>query len=64
MDAIQATDFIRKEFNDKIVIIAITAYSFPDNSYKFKESGFNDCLTKPLNSMDLKEMILKYTAVK
>jgi len=44
-----------------IPAIAATADAFEDDSIKFRESGMNDCLTKPLDQDRLVSMLVKYS---
>lgn len=53
MNGFDATKKIR-EFNQKVVIIAETAYSFPEDEVKSLEAGCDDYIAKPI----LKEQLL------
>lgn len=55
----EATEIIRKQ-NTTIPIIAQTAYSFEEEKIKYAESGFTDCLIKPISRNSLLEIMSKY----
>jgi signal transduction histidine kinase/CheY-like chemotaxis protein len=59
MDGYEATKQIR-EFNKDIKIIAQTAFAFSNDKEKVLNSGFNDYVSKPLNSLELHKLIMKY----
>jgi CheY-like chemotaxis protein/nitrogen-specific signal transduction histidine kinase len=59
MDGNEATRQIRK-FNKKVIIIAQTAYAFSGDRETAIDAGCNDYMTKPINQMLLKELIMKY----
>lgn len=59
MDGMQATREIRK-FNEKIPIIAQTAYALEEEKNKCLEAGFNDYITKPINRKHLMALIQSY----
>lgn len=54
-----ATEKIRK-FNDKVVIIAQTAFGLSGDRDKALEAGCNDYIAKPIKKEELKTMIRKY----
>jgi len=56
MNGYQATRLIRT-FNQKVVIIAQTAYAMPGDREKALEAGCNDYLTKPIKKTDLARVI-------
>ena len=59
LNGIKATEIIRE--NDKnIIIIAQTAYAMNYEKKKILESGFNDYISKPIISNELRELIKKY----
>ena len=62
MDGIDATKNIRL-FNDKVIIIAQTAYGFSSDQEKALAAGCNDYLSKPLNKKVLLDLINKYFRV-
>lgn len=59
MNGFDATREIRK-FNDKVVIIAQTAYALSGDREKAINSGCNDYISKPLHLDKLMEMIVKH----
>lgn len=59
MDGYEATRQIRK-FNEDIVIIAQTAFGLSGDREKAIASGCNDYIAKPINLLELKQMIIKY----
>lgn len=63
MDGFKATEEIRKlEVGKKIPIIALTANAQAEARQKCKDSGMNDCLTKPFLMDDLKQLISNHVA--
>lgn len=62
MNGIDATAYIRKmdkpEIKD-IPIIAMTTNVFPEEIQAYKEIGFNDYVSKPINSEELLEKVAK-----
>lgn len=58
-DGYQATAAIR-ELSPSIPIIAVTACAFLEDKEKIMSSGFNDYITKPINSTLLKQLIKEY----
>jgi signal transduction histidine kinase/CheY-like chemotaxis protein len=59
MDGLEATRLIR-EFNKDVIIIAQTAYAFPDDNIKAIEAGCNDYISKPINKTQLFGLIKKH----
>jgi CheY-like chemotaxis protein len=59
MDGYEATRQIRKS-NKNVIIIAQTAYVLEGEREKAIEAGCNDYISKPINLIKLKEMILKH----
>lgn len=55
----EATQEIRK-FNEKVIIIAQTAYALAGDNEKAIKSGCNDYISKPVNSGELMNLIEKY----
>lgn len=49
-----------REFNQEVIIIALSANSFIDDVIKCKNSGMNDHLAKPINSKKLIQIINQY----
>ena len=62
MDGYEATRQIRK-FNKDVIIIAQTAYALEGDGEKAIEAGCNDYISKPINLIKLKEMILKHLKI-
>ena len=60
MDGYEATRKIR-QFNNDIIIIAQTAYSFSDDREKAILAGCNDYISKPINGKLLVELIKKHS---
>lgn len=60
MDGIQATQMIRRDLNNSIPIIALTAAVMKEDREKAFAAGVNDFLMKPLNPELLKTSILKW----
>ncbi len=48
-----------KEY-DELVIVAYTAFATDDDVSKFKQSGFDEVLIKPLTSRKLLDLLRKY----
>jgi len=59
MDGYEATRLIRR-FNEKVIIIAQTAYGQSDDRQKAIEAGCNEFLSKPLDLNLLKQLIQKH----
>jgi len=59
MDGYAATKQIRT-FNKEVIIIAQTAYGLAGDREKAIEAGCNDYISKPINRIELMEMINKY----
>ena len=59
MGGYEATRQIRK-FNKDVIIIAETAFALSDDREKAIAAGCNDYISKPINTMLLKELIEKY----
>jgi hypothetical protein len=59
MDGYEATRQIRK-FNNKVVIIAQTAFALNGDQEKAIASGCNDYITKPINKSNLFSLLQKY----
>jgi CheY-like chemotaxis protein len=57
MDGYQSTGEIRK-LGREIIIIAQTAYGLLGDREKFSDSGFDDCIIKPIMSQALIEKII------
>jgi len=66
MDGFEACSMIRKlegDYFKTLPIIALTASSLADEAVKYKESGMNGHLLKPLNPPDFKRLILEFLTV-
>ena len=61
MGGIEATQIIRREIDQDLPIIALTAAAMKEDEAESLKSGMNDYLTKPINREKLKEQILKWT---
>lgn len=59
MNGFEAFTELRK-INDKVPVIAQTAYAFTTDMQKIKELGFNDYISKPINSVQLYYMISEH----
>lgn len=59
IDGYAATKEIRS-FNENIIIIAQTAYSFPNDKKKALHSGCDDYVSKPINKSLLLNMIQSF----
>lgn len=49
MDGLKATDIIRKEYDDQVPIIALTAYAIKGDREKFLMKGMDDYISKPID---------------
>ena len=56
MDGYEATAAIRK-LSEKVPIIAVTAFAYPEDMRRILNSGFDGCLPKPVNADNLKKKI-------
>ena len=56
MDGLDATRII-KEVNNKVPIIILSAFAFPENIRKAKAAGCDEFMAKPFNVEDLIEKI-------
>lgn len=63
MDGLTATTLIRKQ-DKEIPIIITTAFAFEQDKVNALQAGCNDFLPKPINSVHLKNLIIKWTANK
>ncbi|MDE3253607.1 MAG: response regulator, partial [Bacteroidota bacterium] len=57
MDGMEATQIIRQSINQKIPIIALTAFAIKGDNVKFLEAGLNDYLSKPFEEHHLLDVI-------
>lgn len=62
MNGLEATKEIRK-FNEKVTIIAQTAYALLGDKEIAIEAGCNDYLTKPVLIEDLNKLLIKYFSI-
>ena len=63
MDGLEATQLIRKHENKEkraIPILAVTANAIPEQLESCKLAGMNDYISKPINSDELLDKIVKY----
>ena len=56
MDGYEATAAIR-ELSSDILIVAVTAFAYPEDMRRILSSGFNGCLPKPVSAESLKKKI-------
>ena len=67
MDGIEATEIIRK-FEDpvkrEVPIIALTAYSMPEDSFAFRKAGINDYMSKPIKREQILSLVERYALVR
>lgn len=59
MDGYEATRLIR-EYNKNVIIIAQTAFGLSGDKDKSIQAGCNDHISKPIDIVSLKRMIMKY----
>jgi signal transduction histidine kinase/CheY-like chemotaxis protein len=59
MDGLTATKSIR-EFNEKIPIIALSANAFSEDIRKSMDAGMNEHISKPIDKLELYEILNKY----
>ena len=64
MDGIQATDFIRKNFDVQPVIIALTANTMEGDQEKCLRAGMDDYLSKPVKLEDITHSLEKWFLTK
>jgi signal transduction histidine kinase/CheY-like chemotaxis protein/HAMP domain-containing protein len=61
MDGFETIKRIRNDNRfSKLPVIALTAYAMLDNKNVIEKNGFNDLVTKPINSQSLSAKITKY----
>lgn len=60
MDGLEATRIIRKQINDRIPIIALTANEIKKEKERCVQAGMNDFLMKPFDEKDLISVITKW----
>jgi CheY-like chemotaxis protein len=59
MDGLDAIRII-KEVNNKVPVIALSAYAFPENIREAKAAGCDEFMAKPFKVEDLIEIINRY----
>jgi CheY-like chemotaxis protein len=64
MNGIDATHIIRKEINDQVPIIALTAAAMQKEKAKCYEAGMDDIVLKPVNLEELKEKLYAWAHLK
>ena len=65
MDGFETIKRIRSEKRfDNIPVVALTAYAMLDNKEVVEKNGFNDLVTKPINSQILASKLKKYLKAK
>jgi two-component system sensor histidine kinase/response regulator len=57
MDGLEATREIRRLGQERLRIIAVTAYVFPGIRKMCLDAGMDDCITKPLRIKDLENVL-------
>ena len=62
MDGIMLTQKIRKQSKKYLPIIALTAHALDEEKEKFKRSGLDDVVTKPVSQKQLYDILKKYIA--
>ncbi|GAA4425830.1 hypothetical protein GCM10023188_07210 [Pontibacter saemangeumensis] len=61
MDGVTATNIIKERLVDNCPpIVAMTAYSMKDDAEKFMSQGLDDYVSKPVKSVDLHTVIVKW----
>ncbi|MEO6304248.1 MAG: ATP-binding protein [Bacteroidia bacterium] len=60
MNGYETTEFIRKQLNIKVPVIAMTAHALPDEKEKCLSFGMTDHISKPINEKDLYALISKH----
>ena len=65
MDGFEAIKRIRNDNRlSKIPVIALTAYAMLDNKNVIEKNGFDDLITKPINSQTLSLKLAKFISIK
>ncbi|NJK95248.1 MAG: response regulator [Bacteroidales bacterium] len=59
LDGIEALKCVRQRFPD-MVVIAQSAYAMKEDIELYKDTGFNNYLTKPISPIHLKELLNQY----
>ncbi|MBM6551736.1 response regulator [Marinomonas ostreistagni] len=60
MDGFAATQAIRSRFGDDLPIVALTAHAMSGDYERSITAGMNDHITKPINPLELKEVLLRW----
>ena len=63
MDGIETARHIRTECGSNgrtVVIVALTANAIQGVEIEYQAAGMNDCIFKPVNLDQIKEMLVKY----
>lgn len=61
MDGLEATRII-KSIDPKIPLVIITAFAYSEDKQRFSALGADDCMSKPINHVQLIEVVDKYIA--
>lgn len=57
MDGNELAHRMRKKFDDRIIIIALTGFGQSEDKMKAREAGFDEHLTKPVSIVDIERII-------
>jgi len=61
MDGVTATNIIKEKLGENCPpVVAMTAYSMKDDAEKFMSQGLDDYVSKPVKSVDLHTVIMKW----
>lgn len=60
MDGFQATQILKKLYQQQIIIIAVTASAFEDRQKRIQQAGFDSFLLKPFSSKNLFTLLQKH----
>ncbi|MES2763579.1 MAG: ATP-binding protein [Bacteroidota bacterium] len=63
MNGYEATEYIRKQLNLTIPVLAMTAHALPGEREKCLSFGMTDYISKPIKEADLRNLISKYMNV-
>ena len=61
MNGLEAAEYIRKELQSDVAIVALTANAIKGDREKFIASGMNDYLSKPIDTAALEKILCKYS---
>jgi len=56
-DGFMLLSTMRSNFADRVPVVAVTAYATPENRVRVTHAGFDLCLTKPIDPLDLTSAI-------